>query len=301
MSDQLADLLRQFDLERLEVNLFRGESRDIGSPQVFGGQVLGQALSAAYATVEGRVVHSLHAYFLRRGDFNMPIVYQVDRSRDGGSFSSRRVIAIQNGEQIFTFAASFQAPEDGIDHQIEMPSVPPPESLPDAHKPPADILARLPDKLRSFLLHGRPFEFRMVQEIDFIHPKPAPPLQQIWVRSLGRLPDDDHVHRCLLAYVSDYNLLNTATLPHGRSYLTGDLLLASIDHAMWFHRSFRLDDWLLYSMDSPSASGARGFARGAFFDRSGRLVASTAQEGLTRQTLPQTSRTETTAAGGAKS
>lgn len=301
MSDQLADLLRQFDLERLEVNLFRGESRDIGSPQVFGGQVLGQALTAAYATVEGRVVHSLHAYFLRRGDFNMPIVYQVDRSRDGGSFSSRRVIAIQNGEQIFTFAASFQAPEEGIDHQIDMPKVPPPESLPDAHQPPEDILARLPDKLRSFLLRERPFEFRMVQEVDFINPKPAPPLQQIWVRSLGRLPDDDHIHRCLLAYVSDYNLLNTATLPHGRSYLTGDLLLASIDHAMWFHRSFRLDDWLLYSMDSPSASGARGFARGSFFDRSGRLVASTAQEGLTRQTLPQTSRTETSAAVGAKS
>ena len=301
MSDQLADLLRQFDLERLEVNLFRGESRDIGSPQVFGGQVLGQALTAAYATVEGRVVHSLHAYFLRRGDFNMPIVYQVDRSRDGGSFSSRRVIAIQNGEQIFTFAASFQAPEEGIDHQIDMPKVPPPESLPDAHQPPEDILARLPDKLRGFLLRERPFEFRMVQEVDFIDPKPAPPLQQIWVRSLGRLPDDDHIHRCLLAYVSDYNLLNTATLPHGRSYLTGDLLLASIDHAMWFHRSFRLDDWLLYSMDSPSASGARGFARGSFFDRSGRLVASTAQEGLTRQTLPQTSPTATTAAGGAKS
>ena len=302
MSDQLADLLRQFDLERLEVNLFRGESRDIGSPQVFGGQVLGQALMAASRTVDaGRPVHSLHAYFLRRGDFNMPIVYQVDRSRDGGSFSSRRVIAIQNGEQIFTFAASFQTPEQGIDHQIDMPKVPPPESLPDAHQPPEDILARLPDKLRSFLLRERPFEFRMVQEVDFINPKPAPPLQQIWVRSLGRLPDDDHIHRCLLAYVSDYNLLNTATLPHGRSYLTGDLLLASIDHAMWFHRSFRLDDWLLYSMDSPSASGARGFARGSFFDRSGRLVASTAQEGLTRQTLPQTSKTATTAAGGAKS
>jgi acyl-CoA thioesterase-2 len=211
------------------------------------------------------------------------------------------VIAIQNGEQIFTFAASFQAPEEGIDHQIDMPKVPPPESLPDAHQPPEDILVRLPDKLRGFLLRERPFEFRMVQEVDFIHPKPAPPLQQIWVRSLGRLPDDDHIHRCLLAYVSDYNLLNTATLPHGRSYLTGDLLLASIDHAMWFHRSFRLDDWLLYSMDSPSASGARGFARGSFFDRSGRLVASTAQEGLTRQTLPQTSRTATAAAGGTKS
>ncbi len=300
MTDQLADLLRQFDLERLEVNLFRGESRDIGSPQVFGGQVLGQALTAAYATVEGRVVHSLHAYFLRRGDFNMPIVYQVDRSRDGGSFSSRRVIAIQNGEQIFTFAASFQAPEEGIDHQIDMPQVPPPESLQDAHSPPSNILARLPDKLRSFLLHERPFEFRLVQDVDFIDPKPAPPLQQVWVRSIGKLPDDDHIHRCLLAYVSDYNLLNTATLPHGRSYLTGGMLLASIDHAMWFHRSFRLDDWLLYSMDSPSASGARGFARGSFFDRSGRLVASSAQEGLTRMVMPQTSASSSPTGRGTK-
>lgn len=291
MSAQLADLLHQFELERLEVNLFRGESRDIGSPQVFGGQVLGQALTAAYATVEGRTVHSLHAYFLRRGDFNLPIVYQVDRSRDGGSFSSRRVIAIQNGEQIFTFAASFQEPEEGIDHQIGVPEVPPPEKLSDAHTPPADILARLPDKLRGFLLRERPFEFRMVQEVEFVNPKPRPPLQQIWLRSVGKLPDDDRIHRCLLAYVSDYNLLNTATLPHGRSYLTGDLLLASIDHAMWFHRSFRLDDWLLYSMDSPSASGARGFARGSFFDRRGRLVASCAQEGLTRIRMPQTSQT----------
>ena len=154
------------------MNLFRGESRDIGSPQVFGGQVLGQALTAAYATVEGRTVHSLHAYFLRRGDFNLPIVYQVDRSRDGGSFSSRRVIAIQNGEQIFTFAASFQAPEEGIDHQIGVPEVPPPEKLADAHKPPAEILARLPDKLRSFLLRERPFEFRMVQEVEYVDPKP---------------------------------------------------------------------------------------------------------------------------------
>jgi acyl-CoA thioesterase-2 len=291
MSDQLADLLKQFELERLEVNLFRGESRDIGSPQVFGGQVLGQALTAAYATIEGRIVHSLHAYFLRRGDFNMPIVYQVDRSRDGGSFSSRRVIAIQNGEQIFTFAASFQVPEQGIDHQIDMPKVPPPETLPDAHKPPADILARLPDKLRGFFLRERPFEFRLVQDIDFVNPKPRPPLQQVWLRSVGKLPDDDHIHRCLLAYVSDYNLLNTATLPHGRSFLSGEMMLASIDHAMWFHRPFRLDDWLLYSMESPSASGARGFARGSFFDRSGRLVASTAQEGLTRTVIPQTSAT----------
>ena len=177
---RLAELLQQFELERLEVNLFRGESRDIGSPQVFGGQVLGQALMAAYATIEGRVVHSLHAYFLRRGDFNLPIVYQVDRSRDGQSFSSRRVIAIQNGEQIFTFSASFQEPEDGLDHQVEMPKVPPPESLADSRLPPADVLERLPEKVRRFLTRERPFELRRVEPIDVYQSSAAAPLQKVW-------------------------------------------------------------------------------------------------------------------------
>jgi acyl-CoA thioesterase-2 len=244
---QLAELQQQFELERLEVNLFRGASRDIGSPQVFGGQVLGQALMAAYATVEGRVVHSLHAYFLRRGDFNLPIVYQVDRSRDGSSFSSRRVIAIQNGAPIFTFSSSFQ-----------------------------------PEKMRRFLEIARPFELRPVQKVDYLNPAAQPPVQQMWFKTIGRLPDDDVLHRCLLAYVSDYNLLNTAVLPHKTSWVSGNLMMASIDHAMWFHRSFRVDDWLLYSMDSPSASGARGFARGSIFTRDGKLVASTAQEGVIR-------------------
>ncbi len=282
MDQRLADLLQQFQLERLEVNLFRGESRDIGSPQVFGGQVLGQALMAAYSTVEGRVVHSLHAYFLRRGDFNRPIVYQVDRSRDGQSFSSRRVIAIQNGEQIFTFSASFQEPEDGLDHQVEMPTVPPPESLADSSHPPADVLERLPEKMRSFLLRERPFELRRVEPLDIWQTSAAPPVQNVWLRAVGRLPDDDRLHRSLLAYVSDYNLLATATLPHAVGVLDGGLITASLDHAMWFHRPFRLDDWLLYSMDSPSASGARGFTRGSVYARDGRLVASAAQEGLIR-------------------
>ena len=282
MDQRLADLLQQFALERLEVNLFRGESRDIGSPQVFGGQVLGQALMAAYSTIEGRVVHSLHAYFLRRGDFNQPIVYQVDRSRDGQSFSSRRVIAIQNGEQIFTFSASFQEPEDGLDHQVEMPKVPPPESLADSRHPPADVLERLPEKVRSFLLRERPFELRRVEPIDVYQAQSAPPVQNVWLRAVDRLPDDDRLHRSLLAYVSDYNLLATATLPHAVGVLDGGLITASLDHAMWFHRPFRVDDWLLYSMDSPSASGARGFTRGSVYTRGGTLVASAAQEGLMR-------------------
>jgi acyl-CoA thioesterase-2 len=287
MHDQLADLLRQFELERLEVNLFRGESRDIGSAQVFGGQVLGQALMAAYATVEGRVVHSLHSYFLRRGDFNLPIVYQVDRSRDGGSFSSRRVLAIQNGEQIFTFAASFQEPEEGFEHQIDMPAVPLPEQLTETGRPAAQILAQMPEKMRRFFERERPFDFRLVEPVDWLQPKPAQPRQHVWLRAAEQLPDDDKLHRCLLAYISDYNLLNTAIRPHGATFLTGRLIMASIDHAMWFHRSFRVDDWLLYVMDSPSASGARGFARGTFYDRSGRLVASCAQEGLTRVAAPK--------------
>ncbi len=282
MDQRLADLLQQFQLERLEVNLFRGESRDIGSPQVFGGQVLGQALMAAYSTIEGRVVHSLHAYFLRRGDFNQPIVYQVDRSRDGQSFSSRRVIAIQNGEQIFTFSASFQEPEEGLDHQVDMPQVPPPESLADSRLPPADVLERLPEKVRQFLTRERPFELRRVEPIDVYQSSAAAPLQNVWLRAVDRLPDDDRLHRSLLAYVSDYNLLATATLPHAVGVLDGGLITASLDHAMWFHRPFRVDEWLLYSMDSPSASGARGFTRGSVYTRDGKLVASAAQEGLIR-------------------
>ncbi|NBU24680.1 MAG: acyl-CoA thioesterase II [Gammaproteobacteria bacterium] len=283
MIGTLADLLRQFELERLEVNLFRGASRDIGSPQVFGGQVLGQALTAAYATVPGdRHVHSLHSYFLRRGDFDRPIVYQVDRSRDGHSFSSRRVIAIQNGEQIFTFSASFHLAEPGLDHQSTMPQVPGPESLPDWSRPSAEVALRLPEKMRRFLVRERPFELRPVDPVDYIDPKPSPPLQHIWLRTAGALPDDPRLHRCLLAYISDFNLLGTATRPHATDFSSENLTMASIDHAMWFHRDFRIDDWLLYSMDSPSASGARGFARGSLYDRSGRLVASTAQEGLVR-------------------
>jgi len=282
MDQRLADLLALLELEQLEVNLFRGASRDIGSPQVFGGQVLGQALSAAAATVEARVVHSLHAYFLRRGDCNAPIVYQVDRSLDGHSFSNRRVVAIQHGQQIFNMAASFQATEAGFDHQTGMPPVPPPESLADSSGPPAQLLERLPERVRRFFEQPRPFEFRMVQSIDYLHPQRAPPERQIWFRAVDALADDEMLHRRLLAYVSDFFLLDTATLPHGTSFPKPTLVMASIDHALWFHRALRVDDWLLYAMESPSASGARGFARASVFARDGRLVASAAQEGLVR-------------------
>ena len=282
MDQRLADLLQLLELERLELNLFRGESRDIGSPQVFGGQVLGQALSAAAATVEQRVVHSLHAYFLRRGDYNAPIVYEVDRSLDGHSFSNRRVVAIQHGQQIFNMAASFQVAESGFEHQIAMPSVPAPEGLPAADSPPAHLLAQLPERVRRFFQQPRPFEFRMVRPIEDLQPRREAPAREIWFRAVGPLPDDEMLHRRLLAYVSDFFLLDTATLPHGTSLLRPTLVMASIDHAMWFHRTLRVDDWLRYAMDSPSASGARGFARASVFARDGRLVASAAQEGLVR-------------------
>ena len=282
MNPQLADLLKLLELEPLEVNLFRGESRDIGSPQVFGGQVLGQALTAASATVADRIVHSLHAYFLRRGDFDAPIVYQVDRSLDGHSFSNRRVVAIQHGEQIFNMAASFQVAEEGLDHQLSMPAVPPPEDLPDSSRPPPELLTRLPQRLQRFLEKPRPFEFRLVQPFDYEAPPGTPPSRQVWFRAVDHLPSDERLHRRLLAYLSDYFLLDTATLPHKPAIRGNSVVMASIDHAVWFHRPLRVDDWLLYAVESPSASGARGFARAGVYARDGRLVASTAQEGLVR-------------------
>jgi acyl-CoA thioesterase-2 len=285
LNPQLADLLTLLELEPLEVNLFRGESRDIGSPQVFGGQVLGQALTAASATVEGRIVHSLHAYFLRRGDFNAPIIYQVDRSLDGHSFSNRRVLAVQHGEPIFNMAASFQVAEQGLEHQIPMPRVPPPEQLPDSGRPPLALLERMPERLRRFLEQPRPFEFRLAEPADFLTSSLSPS-RKVWFRAVDRLPQEERLHRCLLAYLSDYFLLDTATLPHGAA-VRGELVMASLDHAMWFHRPLRVDEWLLYAVESPSASGARGFARASVYARDGRLVASTAQEGLVRVRRPQ--------------
>jgi acyl-CoA thioesterase-2 len=285
MNQLLEDLIKVMTLERLELDLFRGESRDIGSPQVFGGQVLGQALVAATATAEDRRVHSLHAYFLRRGDFKSPIVYEVDRALDGHHFSSRRVVAIQHGRQIFNMSASFQSPEEGLDHQSTMPEVPPPEGLPDLETMYREIAHKLPAAARRMLEHRRPFEFRLAQTPTALRHGKSAPLKHIWFRAVDKLPDDEALHRCLLAYVSDYHLLDTALMPHGIPLISPKLMIASIDHAMWFHRSVRVDDWLLYEVDSPSATGARGFTRGSVFARDGRLVASAAQEGLMRVTV----------------
>jgi acyl-CoA thioesterase-2 len=284
MNQLLDDLIKVMTLERLEMNLFRGQSRDIGSPQVFGGQVLGQALVAATATAENRVVHSLHAYFLRRGDFSSPIVYEVDRALDGKHFSSRRVVAIQHGRQIFNMSASFQMTETGLDHQISIPDVPLPESLLDFEALYRDVADKLPAAARRMLEQKRPFEFRPVDPPDPLRRDKTSPHKYIWFRAVDRLADDEALHRCLLAYVSDFHLLDTALNPHDISVISPKLVIASIDHAMWFHRGVRVDDWLLYAMDSPSASGARGFTRGSVFARDGRLVASTAQEGLIRVT-----------------
>jgi acyl-CoA thioesterase II len=277
---RLAEMLKLLDLERIEDNLFRGASRDVGAPQVFGGQVLGQALVAASRTVDGRLVHSLHAYFLRRGDLGVPIVFEVDRSRDGGSFTSRRVVAIQHGQPILTMSASFQIDEPGLDHQSPKPDAPPPEELRDLGEIEAALLERAPHKVTGFFRNQRPIEFRAVDPSDYLNPGKRPALKKVWFRVVGKLPDDPALHRCLLAYVSDYHLLATAALPHGVSFL--DLQLASIDHAIWFHRNLRMDEWQLYSIESPSASGARGFSRGSIYSRAGSLVASVAQEGLIR-------------------
>ncbi|MBV9345803.1 MAG: acyl-CoA thioesterase II [Gammaproteobacteria bacterium] len=287
MDQRLADLLALLQLEQLEVNLFRGASRDIGIPQVFGGQVLGQALSAAAATVAAeRIVHSLHAYFLLRGDPHAPIVYQVDRSLDGHSFSNRRVVAIQHGQQIFNMTASFQVLEEGFDHHSPMPAVSPPERLTPYSGPDAELLARMPPRLQRFFQEPRPFEFSPVQPIEFLKARHEAPQRQIWFRAVGPLPADEMLHRRLLAYVSDFFLLDTSTLPHGTSFLSPSLIIASIDHALWYHRPVRIDEWLLYAMESPSASGARGFSRGSVFARDGTLLASTAQEGLVRMRKP---------------
>jgi len=277
---ELIDLLQ---LERLEENLFRGQSRDIGTRYVFGGQVLGQALSAAQRTVDAdRPVHSLHAYFLRAGDIEAPIVYDVDRARDGKSFSVRRVVAIQHGQPIFNFSASFQVHEAGAEHQIEMPDVPKPEDLEPIAPVPADELSKMPVKLQRWLSRRGAFEFRYVHPRNELKPTKRPPYQQIWFRLIDRAPDDDALHRALLAYASDFHLIGTAMLPHGISYLQHNVQVASLDHALWFHRPFRTDDWLLYACDSPSAQGARGLTRGQVYTRAGTLVASTAQEGLIR-------------------
>lgn len=278
----LADLIDVLELERLERDLFRGASRDIGTAQVFGGQVIAQALGAACKTVEDRTVHSLHAYFLRRGDVTAPIIYQVERARDGASFSGRRVSATQHGEEILHMAVSFQRLEQGFEHQLGMPEVAPPECLPDAHMLATDDTLLLPEKLRKVLAREKPFEFRFADPLHFMPSVDTQCVQHLWFRAIGRLPDDPCLHHRLLAYVSDYYLLATAVRPHRVELGHRALPAISVDHAVWFHRPVRVDEWLLYAIDSPSASGARGFTRASIFTRDGTLIASTAQEGLMR-------------------
>ncbi|MBI5517839.1 MAG: acyl-CoA thioesterase II [Deltaproteobacteria bacterium] len=284
MSTVLAELVKLLALEKIEENLFRGQSQDLGWGAVFGGQVLGQALSAAVQTVaEERQVHSFHAYFMRPGDVSRPIVYEVRRLRDGTSFSTRGVEAVQGGQAIFHLTASFQKLEAGFEHQDPMPEAPAPDALPTEQERFAAYASRLPKVLRERALTPRPFELRPVEprEDPFL-PTPRPPRRMVWLRAVGALPEDPALHRYLLAYASDHAFVTTALLPHGVTWLTPGMQVASLDHALWFHQPFRVDEWLLHVIDSPKAHGARGLVRGQVFTRDGRLVASTAQEGLLR-------------------
>jgi acyl-CoA thioesterase-2 len=283
MSSALETLLAILDLEPLEHNLFRGRSPQVGWQRVFGGQVIGQALVAAARTVDGRTVHSLHAYFMRPGDPAVPILYEVERLRDGNTFSTRRVTAVQHGQPIFVMAASFQIEESGFDHQLAMPKVPQPEDLPSEAQLKELYIHRASPAVRAYWERPRPIELRPVDLRHYVSRERLDPTQFVWVKAAGTLPDDRHIHRAVLAYLSDMTLLDTALFAHGRVIFDQDLQVASLDHALWFHRPFRADEWLLYAEDSPSASGARGFTRGSLFSRDGKLVASVAQEGLIRQ------------------
>ena len=272
-------LVALLDLEPLEEDIFRGMSPDEDRQRVFGGQVAGQALVAAARTVDEHVVHSLHSYFLRPGDPTVPIVYLVDRIRDGRSFATRRVRAVQHGRPIFHLSASFQRPEEGFDHQFEAPTgLPEPDSLPDFHT----RMEPFKDQIGAFYHRPRPIDLRYCEVSPWARTEPMPPRQHVWIRANGHLPDDPLVHLCVLTYASDLSVLDTSLLPHGESFAVGEVFMASLDHAMWFHRPFRADQWLLYSQDSPSASGGRGLGRGLVFDQDGVLVASVVQEGLIR-------------------
>ena len=280
----LSKLINLLDLEQLENNLFRGQSENIGGPRVFGGQVLGQALTAAARTVDKkRTAHSLHAYFLRPGDMEFPIIYDVDRIRDGGSFTTRRVVAIQKGEPIFNTSISFHKKESGPTHQIDMPDIPSPEECKSEIQIRKQIAEWVPEKMRDFFLRERPIEIRSMPGEDmFQEAKKKPPYKYMWMKAVDRLPDDISLHQAILAYASDMGLLSTSLNPHRLSFASGNFQSASLDHAMWFHRPFRADEWMLYSTDSPSASNARGFNRGSVYTREGVLVASAVQEGLIR-------------------
>lgn len=284
MSVVLDELLALLKLEQIEQGIYRGQSQDLGFRALFGGQVMGQALSAAQETVsDSRFVHSLHSYFLRPGDASKPVVYEVETIRDGASFSTRRVQAIQNGKAIFYMTASFQEPEDGFEHQDTMPNVPGPEGIPSYSDFILENQHFIPEKMREKFVAEKPIAIRPIQQYNWLKPEKTESDIQMWIKTNGSLSDDLRIHTCMLAYTSDYHFLPTALLPHGASHWQPNFQIATIDHAMWFHRPFRFDDWLLYAMGSPSASNGRGLVKGQIFNRQGELVASTMQEGVIRQ------------------
>ena len=282
MSNAVNMLLSILDLEAIDHNRFRGVSPQDSWRRVFGGQVIAQALVAATRTVDDRVAHSLHAYFILPGDPSVPIIYDVERIRDGRSFTTRRVVAFQNERAIFSMSASFQVAETGLDHQATMPPVPPPEDLPSEADLRELVSEGAAEAIKRYWQRERPFELRPADVTHYVSREPLEPAQNMWIRAKSPLPDDPVIHRCVLAYASDMMILDTSLFAHGRSVFDRDVQAASLDHALWLHRPFRADEWLLFSTDSPSASGARGFSRGSLFSRDGRLVASVAQEGLIR-------------------
>ena len=283
MKQALADLLELMDLEQIEVNLFRGVSPDEGWQRVFGGQVIGQALVAASRTVEdtSRITHSLHGYFLRPGDTKIPILYSVDRIRDGKSFTTRRVVAIQKGRAIFSMSVSFQVMEGGLTHQFEAPAAPDTMDCLSEDELRQKYIDSIPEAHHT-MERSRPIEMRFCDPVNDFDPEPADPEQRVWIRTVDAMPDDPRLQQCVLAYASDMTLIDTAYRPHAIGWGNENFQVASLDHAMWFHKPFKTDEWLLYHQDSPFSGGARGFARGTFYTRSGELIASCAQEGLTR-------------------
>ncbi len=290
MASAIQEVIEILDLETLEVNLFRGRSPQSRWQRVFGGQVIGQALVAACRTVDDvtlRPPHSLHAYFLLGGDPKVPIIYEVDRIRDGKSFTTRRVVAIQHGHAIYSMSVSFHGAEEGLSHQFKMPDVPTPEALPSEAEIKERVLPLMPDPVRRYYERERPIELRPVEYRRYLGEKFEDGRFHVWIRATGRLPDEPAIHQCVLAYASDMNLLDTALIPHGRTFFEEDIMAASLDHALWFHRPFRADEWLLYAQDSPNLAGSRGFARGLIFSSDGTLVASVAQEGLLRHRRPK--------------
>lgn len=286
MSDVASHVMQEvfdlLDLETLEAGLFRGPSRNFFGKNVFGGQVLGQALMAAGRTVENRLAHSLHGYFLRAGDVRAPIVYQVENIRDGKSFATRNVKAIQHGEIIFTMSASFAVPEEGLDHQVDMPVVEGPDGIPSETELRQRVAPMIPEKIRDVFVRERPVEIRPINPVNIFAPVRQEAHRFQWMRAQSRVPDDPLLHQCILAFASDYALMGTAMLPHGVSFMQNNMQAASIDHAMWFHRDFRVDEWLLYEMEGPNASSSRGMNFGRIFTKNGKLVATVAQEGLMR-------------------